>query len=285
MLRALLVALCIATCGVTSGAAKVEVVEAVLPGWPQGQPADRTGSVVVEFVLAPGGQVFVKGTEARDLPKAFEDESRLAMREWLIDDDDPSNCGFIHGRQEFKFVGGAAEPVLLGETKAWISGDPSPVYSFDRVEITGGRILRSQANDPKARARQSEQQDSYRDRRYARWKAARGDRVSSRYAPLGITPPVPTVRIEPLFPRAAIEHGQSGEFLARMLIDTRGRVARIKVVDSYPKGVYDRESRRALNRWEHTPAMDERGKPTVLEVCQLLSYFVIDEGFFHQGPR
>ena len=111
-------------------------------------------------------------------------------------------------------------------TKAWISGEPTPVYSLGRVEISGGRIRRSEANDPEALARHVDQQGSYRDRRYARWKAASGDQASARYTPPGITPPVPKVRIEPQFPREALQRGQSGEVIARLLIDTRGRVAR-----------------------------------------------------------
>ena len=271
--------------GVVEGAAKVEVVEAVLPDWPKNESADQKGTVVVDFVLVPGGQVFVSSATSEELPRAFVEESRLAMREWLIDDDDSSNCGMIHGKQEFRFVGGTADPVLLGETKAWISGDPTPLYSLDRVELSGGRILRSKANDPKALAEHSDQQGSYRDRRYARWKAARGGKPSVRFTPPGITPPVPEVRIEPQFPRAAIERGQSGDVVARLLIDTRGRVARVEVVDSYPQGSFDQASRRALSKWEFAPAADARGQAVMVEVCQLLSYLVIDEGMFRQGPR
>ena len=106
-----------------------------------------------------------------------------------------------------------------------------------------------------------------------------------RFTPPGITPPVPEVRIEPQFPRAAIERGQSGDVVARLLIDTRGRVARVEVVDSYPQGSFDQASRRALSKWEFAPAADARGQAVMVEVCQLLSYLVIDEGMFRQGPR
>jgi TonB family protein len=266
-------------------AAPVQVLEAVIPDWPADEPTSQSGTVTIEFLLASGGEIFVTEVERSGLSTRFEDEARLAMHEWLITDDGGGRCGLIRGRQEFRFDGAATEQVTLGKTEAWISGDATPLISMDRVEITGGRVRRATLKDQRALKEAAAIEAGYSVRRHARWKAALGGEARARFSIAGVTPPVPAVRIEPQFPRTALTTGRSGVVVSRITVDARGRAAKVEIVDSHPKAMFEQATHRALGRWEFIPAKDSAGREQILEVCQLLSYLVIHEGEFRQGGR
>lgn len=60
-------------------------------------------------------------------------------------------------------------------------------------------------------------------------------------------------RVEPNFPLAAQRKGMDGHVLLRYTIAPTGHVQDIEVVESNPRGVFDRAARVALRKWRYTP--------------------------------
>ncbi len=70
----------------------------------------------------------------------------------------------------------------------------------------------------------------------------------------GITP---ILRVEPVYPRDAIKAGvESGKVLARLQVDEKGLVTDVRIVESRPPRVFDREVIRALSQWKFQPEGD-----------------------------
>ena len=64
----------------------------------------------------------------------------------------------------------------------------------------------------------------------------------------GITP---ISKVDPIYPREAIRAGVAkGKVVARLSIDEKGLVTEVRIVESDPPGVFDKEVRRALSQWK-----------------------------------
>lgn len=64
----------------------------------------------------------------------------------------------------------------------------------------------------------------------------------------GITP---IYRVEPVYPREAIRAGiTKGDVVARLNIDEKGLVTEVRIMESDPPRVFDREVVRALSQWK-----------------------------------
>ncbi len=64
----------------------------------------------------------------------------------------------------------------------------------------------------------------------------------------GITP---IYRVEPVYPREAIRAGiTKGDVVARLNIDEKGLVTEVRIMESDPPRVFDREVMRALSQWK-----------------------------------
>jgi periplasmic protein TonB len=64
----------------------------------------------------------------------------------------------------------------------------------------------------------------------------------------GITP---LVKVEPVYPREAIRAGiAKGRVVARLFIDEKGLVSEVKIIESDPPGVFNKEVTRALSQWK-----------------------------------
>ena len=62
---------------------------------------------------------------------------------------------------------------------------------------------------------------------------------------------VPIEKVDPIYPREAIRAGiQKGHVLARLYIDEQGLVTEVKIIESDPPGVFNKEVTRALSRWK-----------------------------------
>ena len=64
----------------------------------------------------------------------------------------------------------------------------------------------------------------------------------------------PVVRVAPRYPINAAKNGIQGYVVMTFDILDNGSVANINVVESKPRGVFDKEAKRALERWKYLPA-------------------------------
>jgi protein TonB len=63
----------------------------------------------------------------------------------------------------------------------------------------------------------------------------------------------PVFRVEPAYPRAAHRAGVEGGVVAHLHIRADGTVQRVDIVQSIPRGVFDREAVAALLQWRFAP--------------------------------
>lgn len=63
--------------------------------------------------------------------------------------------------------------------------------------------------------------------------------------------PRPIKRVPPKYPVAAASAGQFGYVAMRFLVDEKGTVQAIDVVDAYPEKVFNRDAIRAVRRWQY----------------------------------
>ncbi|GAB60438.1 TonB family protein [Rheinheimera nanhaiensis] len=66
-------------------------------------------------------------------------------------------------------------------------------------------------------------------------------------------------QVQPEYPRNAARHGITGYVKMRFLLDAAGEVTVIDVIDSFPRHVFERESKRSLAKWQY----EATGKPAV----------------------
>lgn len=66
--------------------------------------------------------------------------------------------------------------------------------------------------------------------------------------------PVAIVRIEPKYPVEAARQRVEGYTKSELKIDGNGAVVGIKIVESYPAGVFDAVSIRAFEKWRFEPS-------------------------------
>ncbi|MDQ7049032.1 MAG: energy transducer TonB [Enterobacterales bacterium] len=65
--------------------------------------------------------------------------------------------------------------------------------------------------------------------------------------------PGPKVRIHPRYPRDAAMNGIEGFVTLIFDITELGTTQNIRVVNAEPRGIFDREARRALKKWKYSP--------------------------------
>ncbi len=74
---------------------------------------------------------------------------------------------------------------------------------------------------------------------------------------------IPSVRIEPLYPRDALLEGTEGSVSLVFDIDETGRVTNIRVIESKPHRVFDKAAVNALRKWKYQ-AKTEGGQPVTV---------------------
>jgi periplasmic protein TonB len=60
-------------------------------------------------------------------------------------------------------------------------------------------------------------------------------------------------RVEPVFPRQAQREGISGRVIAHVVVQPNGAVSEVRIIQSQPPRVFDREVIRALSQWRFNP--------------------------------
>lgn len=78
-------------------------------------------------------------------------------------------------------------------------------------------------------------------------------------------------RQQPYYPHSALLFCISGQVKVRFTIDAQGKPNNIRVVESEPKGVFDRATRQTIERWRFTPACRE-GEPAAREAVQTIEF-------------
>ena len=84
------------------------------------------------------------------------------------------------------------------------------------------------------------------------------------------------VRIDPKYPSQAARDGLEGWVILSYNIDKHGSVYDIAVLDASPKGIFDREARRALAKWRYKPAVTGGKAQAVPGVMVLLEFNLSD---------
>lgn len=80
----------------------------------------------------------------------------------------------------------------------------------------------------------------------------------------------PLVRVNPDYPRRALERGIEGWVHVRFTITAAGTVKDLVVVDAEPKGVFDEAATKAVLRWRYNPrvengvAVERAGEQTLI---------------------
>lgn len=84
----------------------------------------------------------------------------------------------------------------------------------------------------------------------------------------------PLVDIPPNYPQRALAAGIEGEVTLAFTITADGRVENLRVTNAEPRGVFEREARRAAGRWRFAPRR-ENGQPVAREATKTL-YFRLE---------
>lgn len=84
----------------------------------------------------------------------------------------------------------------------------------------------------------------------------------------------PLVDIPPNYPQRALAAGIEGEVTLAFTITAEGRVDNLRVTAAKPRGVFEREARRAAARWRFEPRR-ENGQPVAREATKTL-YFRLE---------
>jgi protein TonB len=70
-----------------------------------------------------------------------------------------------------------------------------------------------------------------------------------------IKDPQPITRADPKYPERARRFNREGYVLVEFTIDVDGRVKNVRIVESDPEGLFDREVIRAMSKWRYAPQL------------------------------
>jgi protein TonB len=87
--------------------------------------------------------------------------------------------------------------------------------------------------------------------------------------------PVPQVRLDPDYPPQAKDRGIEGWVIVQFTVTREGRTKDIVIIDSQPKGIWDRNTIRAVANWRYQPALKD-GKPVETRGVKVKSNFELD---------
>jgi len=85
--------------------------------------------------------------------------------------------------------------------------------------------------------------------------------------PVSDGPVLPSVRIEPVYPRSALSRGVEGYVIVEFDVWTDGSVRNARVIEHYPSEIFDQTSLNAISRFRYKPKI-ENGKPVIVTGMQ-----------------
>jgi TonB family protein len=75
------------------------------------------------------------------------------------------------------------------------------------------------------------------------------------YSKIEVTEPAKLiVRIEPKYPKLAVENKITGHLKAELIINEIGGVVNVKIIESMPAGIFDEEGVKVFKKWKYKPA-------------------------------
>lgn len=83
--------------------------------------------------------------------------------------------------------------------------------------------------------------------------------------------------VQPLYPRKAAMKSIQGWTRFSFDLDKNGVPRNIHLIESFPQGVFDKSSMKAVNKWRFKPATDNKGNPVsqkMLDIAWSLEYLV-----------
>jgi len=84
--------------------------------------------------------------------------------------------------------------------------------------------------------------------------------------------PRPTTRVRPSYPMKAKARRIEGCVLLELTVDASGEVVGPRVLDAYPRGMFDKAALRAVAKWQYEPRKVD-GKPVSTEKLLVLLKF------------
>ncbi|MCE0492513.1 energy transducer TonB [Vibrio salinus] len=75
---------------------------------------------------------------------------------------------------------------------------------------------------------------------------------------------MPVYRVEPNYPTRALRRNIEGYVIVQFDINEEGRPFNVRVIESKPKNIFNREALRAVKRWKYQPSIDN-GQPSVVK--------------------
>jgi len=88
---------------------------------------------------------------------------------------------------------------------------------------------------------------------------------------------MPIVRIEPVYPRRALDRGIEGWVDVEFTVTEAGSISEPKILDSHPSGIFNRAALRAIERWKYAPKVVD-GRPVSRPGMRNRFRFVLSEG-------
>ena len=82
---------------------------------------------------------------------------------------------------------------------------------------------------------------------------------------------IPVVRVDPVYPQRARRRKISGKVVIKFDINTDGTVKNVIVLESEPKGIFEREATRAAYRWKFKPRIVD-GKAVIQTATQAFEF-------------
>ncbi|EWH11301.1 TonB-like periplasmic protein [Catenovulum agarivorans DS-2] len=82
------------------------------------------------------------------------------------------------------------------------------------------------------------------------------------------------IQLEPKYPKTALRKGISGWVLLEYAINAQGGTEDIRVIDSSPKGYFERSARTALLRWKYKPHIENQRPVKKTGLQELIVYSI-----------
>ncbi|CAN2050551.1 periplasmic protein TonB [Candidatus Magnetomoraceae bacterium gMMP-1] len=78
-------------------------------------------------------------------------------------------------------------------------------------------------------------------------------------------------KVEPLYPYNARRRNISGKVIVKFLVDKKGKIKKLSIIESDPKGIFEKSALTAVNKWHFSPGYYQ-GKPVLTWVVLPINF-------------